>query len=66
MQVGDLVRVEGGTLRPAWYGKTGVIISSRGERCYHDTGWAWYMVAFPIFGTRMIRDDMLVVISESW
>ena len=65
MREGDLVKVEGGTLRPEWYGSVGVITSLEHEWAYQISGYAWYKVAFPIYGIKTIRIDMLVVLSES-
>lgn len=65
MKVGDLVKVEGGSLRPDWYGYIGVVSSLEHEWAYHVSGHAWYQVAFPNYGIKTIRDDMLVVLNES-
>ena len=65
MKVGDLVRIEGGTLRPEWYGETGIIVSDSVPHAYEETQDTWYEVSFPAFGTRIIRNDMLVVLNES-
>ena len=65
MRVGDLVKVEGGTLRPDWYGEIGIIASLRAGYAYRISNHTWYEVALPMFGLRLIREDMLVVINES-
>ena len=65
MKVGDLVRVEGGTLRPEWYGSVGVVTSLEDAWAYQISGWAWYKVAFPTYGLKIIRIDMLRVLNES-
>tara|TARA_Y100000593_G_C4212756_1_gene287706 strand:+ start:490 stop:666 length:177 start_codon:yes stop_codon:yes gene_type:complete len=57
MKVGDLVKVEGGTLRPPWYGETGVIVALQTKD--------WYVVALTTSSTRVICNDMLELISES-
>ena len=63
MKVGDLVKVEGGTLRPDWYGHVGIITSLTVPHPYLLALGTWYEVTLPAFGARMIRDDMLVVVS---
>jgi len=65
VKIGDLVKVEGGTLRPDWYGETGIITSLKSEFAYQQSGYVWYEVALPTFGARIIRKDMLVMINES-
>ena len=65
MKAGDLVRVEGGTLRPEWYGAIGVVTSLEHEWAYKFSGYHWYQVAFPIHGIKTIRIDMLKVLNES-
>ena len=65
MKVGDLVKVEGGDLRPEWYGSVGVVTSLEHEWAYQISGYAWYKVAFPIHGIKTIRIDMLKVLSEA-
>ena len=62
MKVGDLVKVEGGTLRPPWYGETGIIVSLR-RACPPTKDW--YVVALTTSSTRVIRSDMLELINES-
>jgi len=64
MKVGDLVKVEGGTLRPAWYGAPGVVTSLKVAWAYTISNYDWYEVAIPAYGTKMIRSDMLVKINE--
>ena len=65
MKVGDLVKVEGGTLRPEWYGMLGVITSLSVGSAYKLTLGDWYEVAFSDLGIRVIREDMLKVINEA-
>ena len=65
MKAGDLVKIEGGTLRPDWYGEVGVVTSLKSEWAYRISGHNWYEVALPMFGVRIVRDDMLVVLNES-
>ena len=65
MKVGDLVKVEGGTLRPDWYGEMGIITSLKVGFAYRISNHVWYEVAIPAYGTKMIRNDMLVALNES-
>jgi len=65
MKVGDLVKMEGGTLRPPWYGETGVITSAEVGADYNISNHLWYKVALVSSGSKMIRADMLVVLNES-
>ena len=65
MKVGDLVKVEGGHLRPDWYGNVGVVTSLKSEWAYEISGHTWYEVALTTCGTKIIRNDMLVVVNES-
>ena len=65
MKVGDLVKVEGSTLRPEWYGEPGIIISLNVPHVYKLAVGHWYEVALLSGSTRVIRNDMLVVINES-
>ncbi len=65
MKVGDLVKIEGGTLRPDWYGETGIITSLAVPHPYLLALGTWYEVTLPVFGPRVIRNDMLVVLNES-
>tara|TARA_B100001250_G_scaffold402163_2_gene414924 strand:+ start:2470 stop:2670 length:201 start_codon:yes stop_codon:yes gene_type:complete len=65
MKVGDLVKVEGGKLRPEWYGMVGVVTSLEHEWAYQVSGHVWYEIGFPAYGIKTIRDDMLVVLNES-
>ena len=65
MKVGDLVKVEGGTLRPEWYGKVGIITSLEVPILYLLTANTYYEVALPDYGKKMIRDDMLRLIDEN-
>ena len=64
MKVGDLVKVEGGHLRPDWYGNVGVVTSLESEWAYQISGHTWYKVALPSHGEKIIRNDMLVVGNE--
>jgi len=64
-KVGDLVKIEGGTLRPDWYGAVGVVTSLESEWAYRISNHTWYKVALPSHGTKIIRNDMLMVLNES-
>ena len=64
MKVGDLVKVEGGKLRPPWYGESGIIAALAPDPDVYTHG-IWYEVMLLVSGSRIIRDDMLEVISES-
>ena len=68
MKVGDLVKV-GGTLRPSWYGETGIIISLTVNSIYanavKDSDYSWYRVALMSGREKTIRNDALEVINES-
>ena len=72
-KVGDLVKIEGGTLRPDWYGEVGVVtdvglqphIPLESEWAYQISGHTWYKIALPAHGFKIIRSDMLVVLNES-
>ena len=65
MNVGDLVKVEGGKLRPDWYGLIGIVTSLEHEWAYEASGYAWYKIALPTYGVKTIRHDMLRVLNES-
>ena len=65
MKVGDLVKMEGGTLRPPWYGESGIIISAKVGADYNISNHLWYKVALVPSGSKMIRADMLMVLNES-
>ena len=65
MKVGDLVKVEGGKLRPDWYGLTGVVTSLSVPDIYKVIHQKWYEVSLLKHGTKIIRADMLKVLSES-
>ena len=65
MKVGDLVKIYGGTLRPDWYGHVGIVTSLKTEWAYQVSGHTWYAVALPAHGTKIIRNDMLVVLNEN-
>ena len=52
MKVGDLIRVEGGTLRPEWYGKVGVITSLEVPLIYQIAANAYYEVALRDYGKK--------------
>ena len=65
MKVGDLVKVEGGTLRPEWYDKVGIITSLEVPIIYLLAANTYYEVVLPGCGKKMIRDDMLVRLNES-
>jgi len=64
MKVGDLVKIEGGTLRPDWYGEPGIIMSLNVPHVYKLALGHWYEVALLSGQTRVIRNDMLVKINE--
>ena len=64
MKVGDLVKVEGGTLRPEWYGEPGIITSLSVPHAYLLAIGNWYEVTLVSSGQKVIRSDMLVKISE--
>jgi hypothetical protein len=64
MRVGDLVKVEGGTLRPEWYGEPGIVVSLNVPDVYKLAVGHWYEVALLSGTNRVIRNDMLVRISE--
>jgi len=64
MKVGDLVKIEGGKLRPAWYGEVGIITSLTVDAVYLNTNQTWYKIALLSGATRTIRHDMLEVASE--
>jgi len=64
VKVGDLVKIEGGTLRPDWYGEPGIITSLNVPHVYRLAIGAWYEVVLLSGSTRVIRNDMLVVINE--
>ncbi len=66
MKVGDLVRVEGGELRPEWYGQIGIITSLDVPIVYQIAANTYYEVTLSDYGVKMIRDDMLEVLNESW
>ena len=65
VKIGDLVKIEGGTLRPDWYGEMGIITSLKAIIAARVSNHIWYEVAFPTYGTKMIRNDMLVILSEN-
>ncbi len=65
MKVGDLVKIEGGTLRPEWYGKVGIVISLEVPLVYAMALDPYYEVALSDYGAKMIREDMLVKLNES-
>ena len=65
VKVGDLVRVEGGTLRPEWYGKIGIVTSLEVPLVYAIALDPYYEVTLSGYGVKMIRDDMLVKLNEA-
>jgi hypothetical protein len=65
MNVGDLVKVEGGALRPEWYGMLGIITSLNVGHAYTMALGDWYEVTFSDIGPRIIREDMLVMLNEN-
>ena len=64
MKVGDFVKVAGGTLRPPWYGEHGVIITLVPKPDVYTHG-IWYEGVVSTSGSRIIRDDMLVLLNEN-
>ena len=64
MQTGDLVKVEGGTLRPEWYGAPGIITSLSVPHVYLLAIGNWYEVTLLSGSKKVIRDDMLVMLNE--
>ena len=64
MMVGDLVKVEGGTLRPEWYGELGIITSFSVPDIYKVAHQDWYEVTLVHSGRKVIRSNMLVKINE--
>ena len=64
MNVGDLVKVEGGKLRPPWYGESGIIVALAPDPDVYTHG-IWYEVMLLVSGSRIIRDDMLVTLNEA-
>ena len=64
MRAGDLVKMEGGTLRPPWYGEVGIVVSTESGVDYGISNHLWYKVALVSSGSKMIRADMLVVLNE--
>ena len=64
MKVGDLVKVEGGSLRPPWYGELGVVVSLAPSPEIYTLG-IWYEVVLGSSGRKFIRDDMLVLLNEN-
>ena len=65
MRVGDLIKIEGGTLRPEWYGEPGIVTSLNVPHVYLLALGTWYEVALLSGSKKAIRDDMLVVLNES-
>ena len=65
VKIGDLVKIEGGTLRPAWYGAAGVVTSLASGWAYTLSKHDWYEVASPVHGKKLIRSDMLVALNEN-
>lgn len=65
MKPGDLVKVEGGALRPPWYGEIGIVKNIEEGWAYIGDGMTWYLVALIPSGQRVIRDDMLVLLNEA-
>ena len=69
MKVGDLVKIEGGTLRPPWYGEVGIITSltvhpAYGEVEFRSKNLSWYEVTLLAGTVKTIRCDMLEVVNE--
>ena len=64
VRTGDLIKVEGGTLKPPWYGETGIVTSLAVGDVYRISNHAWYEVVLVHSGLKMIRSDMLVVLNE--
>ena len=65
MKLGDLVKIEGGELRPDWYGAVGIVTSLEVPFVYRLAANTYYEVTFSGYGAKMIRDDMLVKLNES-
>ena len=63
MKVGDLVKIEGGKLRPPWYGEVGIITSLSPNPNY--THGIWYEVCLVSNAdTKVVRDDMLAALDK--
>ena len=66
MKVGDLIKIEGGTLRPPWYGEMGIVTSLivpetySSPLCHSD----WCEVALASGTKKFIRSDMIRVLNE--
>ena len=65
MKVGDLVKIEGGTLRPPWYGEVGIIISLAVPEVYRDDEYSWCEVSLSACSSKFIRSDMIKAVNES-
>ena len=66
MQVGDLVRIDGGTLRPKWFGEVGVITTLTVPEDYLvNPNFPWYGVVLQSSGFKYIRGDMLEAVNAS-
>ena len=65
MKVGDLIKIEGGTLRPPWYGEMGVVTSLTVPEMYRGTpALDWCEVALASGTKKFIRSDMIRVLNE--
>ena len=65
MKIGDLVKIEGGTLRPSWYGEVGIIISLDVPEAYKNDDHSWYEVSLSSTSSKFIRSDMIKVPNEA-
>ena len=63
MKIGDLVKVEGGKLRPPWYGEVGIIASLAPSPDVYTHG-IWYEVHLTSMGRKIVRDDMLELVNR--
>ena len=65
MKVGDLIKIEGGTLRPPWYGEMGVVTSLTAPETHRSTpDFDWCEVALASGTKKFIRSDMIRVLNE--
>ena len=64
MKVGDLVKIEGGMLRPPWYGEVGIVTSLSPSPNVYTHG-VWYEVTLRSSERKNVRDDMLELVSEA-
>ncbi len=65
MKVGDLIKIEGGTLRPPWYGEMGIVTSLTVPETYRSTPASdWCEVTLASGIKKFIRSDMIRVLTE--